>query len=102
MRGGVVALGSLPEPVIELKSARHALETALQMEKEINKSLLALHQVAEDSNDPQFSDFIEGNFLSEQVESMKQLADMLTTLNRVGNDGLGLFLFDKDVGDKHP
>jgi ferritin heavy chain len=82
---------------MEWKSARNALETAFQMEKEINKSLLALHQVAEQQNDPQFCDFLESEFLNEQVESIKKLADMLTQLNRVGNDGLGLFLFDKEL-----
>jgi ferritin heavy chain len=99
-RGGRVALAAVPPPEVEWKSARHALETAMQMEKEVNKSLLALHQVADDHNDPQLSDFLEGHFLEEQVESMKELADMLTQLNRVGNDGLGLHIFDRELSNK--
>ena len=46
MRGGKVSLGSLPEPEVEWKSARNAVEIALQMEKEVNKALLDLHQVS--------------------------------------------------------
>jgi ferritin heavy chain len=45
MRGGKVNLGSVPEPETEWKSARNAVEIALQMEKDVNKSLLELHEV---------------------------------------------------------
>eukprot|EP00158_Paraphelidium_tribonemae_P001428 Partr_v1_DN24397_c0_g2_i2_m31680 putative Stores iron in a soluble, non-toxic, readily available form. Important for iron homeostasis (By similarity) len=99
MRGGKVAIAALTAPDVEWKSARNAVEVALQMEKDINSRLLKLHQVAESQNDSQLCDFIEGEFLGEQVEAMKRLADMLTNLSRVGNDGLGLFLFDKELLD---
>ena len=39
-------------------------------------------------------DFIEGNFLEEQVESIKQFSDFVTNLVRVG-PGLGEYQFDK-------
>ena len=67
------------------------------MEKDVNKALLEVHKLAEEQNDSQLCDFIASVFLKEQVESLKQLADMLTNLSRVGNDGVGLFLFDKDL-----
>jgi ferritin heavy chain len=57
-------------------------------------------QVASAQNDPQLGDFVESEFLEEQVESLKEIADMLTTLARVGNDGLGLHLFDRDLLEK--
>jgi ferritin heavy chain len=43
------------------------MELALCLEKLTNEKLLALHKVAEEANDPQMTDFIEGNFLEEQV-----------------------------------
>lgn len=97
-RGGQVQLAAVREPQLQdWKSARNAVEVALEMERAINVSLLHVHQVAEESQDPQLQDFIENGFLEEQIRSIKELADMLTQLQRVGNDGLGLFLFDKDL-----
>lgn len=51
---------------------------------DVNNSLLKLHKVADGNGDPQMCDFIEGNFLGEQVEAIKKLSDMVTQLNRVG------------------
>ena len=54
-------------------------------------------------------DFLEGNFLKEQVEAAKELADLLTRMERatqyikadgskaVSCDGLGLHLIDKEL-----
>merc|ERR1712013_351408 len=41
------------------------------------------------------SDFID-EFLEDQVASIKSIGDTITKLKRVG-DGLGLFLFDKEM-----
>ena len=42
----------------------------------------------------QMADFIESNFLHEQVEAIRELAGHITNLERVGN-GLGVYQFDK-------
>ena len=39
-------------------------------------------------------DFLEGEFLAEQVKAIKQLSDYATNLKRVGG-GLGEYQFDK-------
>lgn len=44
------------------------------------------------------ADFIEEEFLKEQVESIKQISDYITTLKRVG-PGLGEYMFDKETLD---
>lgn len=41
-------------------------------------------------------DFIEGNFLNEQIESIKILSNYVNTLKRVGG-GLGEYEFDKNL-----
>ena len=61
-----------------------------------------MHKIAGEHNDAQFTDFLEGNYLNEQVEAIKELADHCTTLRRVGA-GLGVYIFDKETlggGDK--
>ncbi|KAI9183951.1 hypothetical protein H9P43_003003 [Blastocladiella emersonii ATCC 22665] len=97
MRGGKVVLQSIVAPEVEWGSAKNAVEFTLNLEKEVNKALLKLHGFADSNSDPQFCDFIEGNFLNEQVEAIKKLSDMLTQLNRVGADGLGLYLWDQEL-----
>lgn len=41
------------------------------------------------------TDFLEGEYLQEQVEAIKKLGDHVTNLKRVGN-GLGEYVFDKE------
>ncbi|KAI8992530.1 ferritin-like superfamily [Pilobolus umbonatus] len=95
-RGGKVILRGLQAPENEWKSAKNAVESALQLEKDVNKSLLNLHKIADGQGDPQMCDFVESHFLNEQVEAIRKLSDMVVQLNRVG-DGLGLHIWDHEL-----
>ena len=97
MRGGRVVFQEVAKPPqTEWSSALEAVETALELEKAINSALLELHKVADARGDPQFCDFLEGNYLKEQVEDIKELADLVTRLRRAG-EGLGVHLIDKEL-----
>ena len=94
-RGGRVVFGAIAAPAKqEFASALEAFETALALEKSVNASLLALHATSDKHNDYQMSDFLEGEYLKEQVEANKELAGYITQLKRVG-EGHGLYHFDK-------
>ena len=60
------------------------------------QSLLGLHKVADEGEDPQLCDFLEGTYLKEQVEDIKELGNLVSKLKRAG-DGLGVHLIDKDL-----
>lgn len=60
------------------------------------QALLDMHKTASDHNDPQMTDFVEGEYLEEQVEAIKALGDLVTKMRRAG-DGLGLHIIDKDL-----
>lgn len=62
----------------------------------IFQNLLKLHSLASNHNDPNFVDFIETEYLQEQVDSMKEIGDHVTNLERVG-EGLGVFMFDRQL-----
>lgn len=96
-RGGSVRFSDISAPTATCKSARDALETALNLEKEVNASLLKLHSIAGDAGDPHLADFIEEEFLEDQVQSLKEISDMIAQLDRCGNEGLGLYLFDQKL-----
>merc|ERR1711879_1138598 len=94
-RGGRVTFKQLSAPKNEWTTALEALEDALVLEKAGNEKLLQMHGIA-DANDPQMTDFIEGYFLNKQVDVIKELADMIANIKRVG-DGLGVYVFDKNM-----
>ena len=73
-----------------------AVEASLELEKTVNQSLLDMHKIASDHNDASFTDFLEGEFLKEQVEAIKEISDLLTRMKRAG-EGLGLHMVDKEL-----
>tara|TARA_Y100001936_G_scaffold74713_1_gene73408 strand:- start:297 stop:800 length:504 start_codon:yes stop_codon:yes gene_type:complete len=87
MRGGVVKIESIKPSKIELglpNDILSAFTKALEMEKEINQHLLDLHKIAE--NDPQFCDYLEGEFLKEQVEAISELSKIISVIERFNGD----------------
>ena len=58
--------------------------------------MLDLHKVAGNHGDAQLTDYIEGEYLKEQVKSIKELADLITKMKRAG-DALGLHIIDKEL-----
>jgi ferritin heavy chain len=100
MRGGRIVLADLKKPEKDdWGTGLEAMQAALALEKSVNQSLLDLHKIGGNCNDANFCDFLEGEYLKEQVESIKELSDYVTNLKRVG-PGLGEYLFDKEtLGD---
>jgi len=96
-RGGRVVFQDISKPnSMEWGTPLEALEAALELEKTVNESLLSMHNVADSKNDPHHCDFLEGTFLTEQVDGIKQLGDLITKVKRVG-DGLGIHVIDKEL-----
>jgi len=97
MRGGRIVLQDIKRPEKQSwSSGLEAMQAALDLEKAVNQSLLDLHALSTSNNDPQFCDFLETEYLAEQVESIKKIADYVTNLKRVGS-GLGEYMFDKET-----
>jgi len=96
-RGGRIVLQSIEKPEAdEWGSGLEAMQMALALEKNVNQMLLDLHKVAQGHNDAHMTDFLEGNYLEEQVQSIKQIAGYVTQLKRVG-PGLGEYTFDHEL-----
>merc|ERR1712080_13155 len=83
-RGGRVVFQDIAKPSsMEWGSPAEAMEAALEFEKTVNQSLLC--------------DFLEAEYLGEQVEGIKNIGDWIVKIKRAG-DGLGLHLMDKEIG----
>ncbi|XP_067407609.1 ferritin heavy chain A-like [Emydura macquarii macquarii] len=97
-RGGRIVLQDIKKPERdEWGNSLEALQYALQLEKTLNQALLDLHKLAMEKNDPHLCDFLESDYLEEQVKAIKQLGDHLTNLKHLGvpQSGMGEYLFDK-------
>jgi len=98
-RGGRIVLQPVAKPTRdEWGSPLEAVSAALELEKTVNKTLLDLHGVSSSRNDPQLCDFLETNFLEEQVKSIRELSGFVTQLRRCGT-GLGEYIFDKELAE---
>jgi ferritin heavy chain len=96
-RGGRIVLQDVQKPSVEeWGTGLNAIQAALDLEKTVNQALLDLHKVANEHGDANMCDFLETHYLTEQVEAIKELADHVTNLKRVG-PGLGEYLYDKET-----
>ncbi|XP_019151170.1 PREDICTED: ferritin-2, chloroplastic-like isoform X2 [Ipomoea nil] len=98
-RGGKVKLQCIVMPLSEFDDAEkgdalYAMELALSLEKLTNEKLLNLHAVADRNNDVHLADYVEGEFLQEQVESIRKISEYVAQLRRVGK-GHGVWHFDQ-------
>jgi len=95
MRGSTVAFKNITEPKIEWGTALEAVEATLELERNVNGALLKMHKTAEYYNDGHLTDFL-APFLREQVEAIKEIADLITKMKRVGGE-LGLQIIDGEL-----
>ncbi|KAF5282030.1 hypothetical protein FQA39_LY00554 [Lamprigera yunnana] len=99
-RGGRIELIDVKAPEDQdWGLASDAMKSALDLEKKVNDSLLKLHSISSGHGDANLCDFLETHFLQEQVDSIKEIADHVTNLKRVG-EGLGVYMFDQRLIDK--
>jgi len=97
MRGGRVVFQNIQKPnTDDWTSALDAVESSLELEKSVHESLLALHRNADEQSDAQLTDFLEGEYLKEQVEAQKEIGDLITKMKRAG-ESVGLHIIDKEL-----
>jgi len=101
MRGGRVVFQDVQKAKTDdWTSAINAVEASLELEKQVHESLLALHKVASTHEDAQLTDFLEGEYLKEQVEAQKEIGDLITKMKRAGGaeaSPLLLHIIDKEL-----
>ncbi|CAF0813346.1 unnamed protein product [Brachionus calyciflorus] len=96
-RGGKTLLDDVVKPgQEEWGNGIDALRTALNLEKQMFTFLTNLHEIGFQKKDRHFTDFVETEFLQEQVDNIKKLGLMVTKSMRAG-PGLGEYLFDKEL-----
>lgn len=81
-RNGTVKRLSVDEsPKNEWSSPREALTDAIKLEKHVYSKIQYIHEVADKRcQDSHLTDFLEGYYFTEQVESIRELQTMLTKI----------------------
>lgn len=98
-RGGRVVLKDVPKPDRdEWDGGLEAMKAALELEKQVNQSIIDLHVLAGEKGDNHMTHYLD-EFLEEQVNGIKEIADYVRRLTRAG-PGLGEHIFDQELAAK--
>jgi len=98
-REGHISLQGITAPPEEFGSLAALLEDALNHERQVTRSIYDLYRLAEEEKDYAAYALLE-EFATEQVEEEKSVTYILESLKRVGEDGTGLFLLDKELAGR--
>ncbi len=98
-RGDRVMLGAFEKPESEFKSVRDVFEQALAHEKKVTASINNIYAVATGVEDYAAKVFLQW-FLDEQVEEEKNAVDILTKLDYIKDNSMGLLMLDKELGGR--
>ncbi|WP_254840407.1 ferritin [Natronomonas marina] len=98
-RDGRVLLDGIEEPPTEWESPAAAFEAAYDHEVEISGMIDDLVELARAENDNATENMLQW-FVAEQVEEEATAADIVDKLRYVGDDGPGLLMIDRELGQR--
>ena len=98
-REGVVDLKEIQSPIPSWDSPLAAFESAYEHEREVTEQIYNLVDMSLEKRDHATNTFLQW-FVTEQVEEEATAVDIVNKLKLVGNDGNGLFLLDRDLGER--
>lgn len=96
-RGGRVVLQAIDQPPIEFESVTSVMQMALEHERKVTAMIDSLYELALDERDYSAHVLLEW-FVDEQVEEEKSVAEVISHLEMVGDDGTGLLILDSRLG----
>lgn len=98
-RGANVVFKTLDGPSGEYTSPLHVFETALNHERSVTESINKLYALVADERDFASQAWLDW-FATEQVEEEKMVGQIVDDLKRIGDDGQGLFVLDRELGSR--
>ena len=98
-RGGQVMLAPIAGPPTEWESPLAVMEATLEHEQKVTGLINALVNLAMEEKDHASTIFLQW-FVSEQVEEEDNVNDVLNKLKLMGGSGGGLFMLDRDLGQR--
>ena len=100
-RNATVELQDLDAPPSSYSSPLEVFESALSHEQKVTAAINDLYDLVAQEKDFASQALLDW-FATEQVEEEKTVGQIIVDLKRIGDDGNGLFLLDKDLGTRTP
>lgn len=100
-RGGHLDLAAIEKPRSTFSSPLEAYQFSLEQEQENTRSINNLYEIALRLNDHATKSHLQW-FLDEQVEEEKSVEEVITTLERIGDDVAGLLYLNDKLGARKP
>ena len=98
-RGGRVIMQTVEQPETEWTSAADVFENVLSHEQKVTGLINDLVNLALDERDHATNIFLQW-FVSEQVEEEATAGEIVDKLKLIGNDANGLFMLDRELGQR--
>ena len=98
-RGGAVILDAIKKPSSNWKSPISVFEAALKQELGVTKDIHKLMDLAVKEKDYKTQNFLQW-FISEQVEEVASIQDIITRLTIAGKNNAALIMLDKQLGER--
>ena len=95
-RRGRVKLGTLTEPPHHWNTPLEALQSAMEHEQKVTKSIHQLVKIAREEGDYATDSFLQW-FVDEQVEEEEVVDDLIQKLTLIGDFSPGLYLLDREL-----
>jgi ferritin len=100
-RGEAPQLMALEQPPAQWDSIHQLFEQVLAHEQKVTANIHRLYQRAGELHDYPAQVFLHW-FIEEQVEEENQARAVLDQLRLVGESGMGLYLLDRQLGERQP
>ena len=100
-RDGEVDLKQIATPRQKWESPLDVFEDGLKREQEVTKEIYDLVDLSLEIRDHATNTFLQW-FVTEQVEEESTASEIIQQLKLVGIDGNGLFLMDRELGQRVP
>ncbi len=95
-RGERVILQAIEQPPVDFASPQEAFARALEHERRVTGLIRNLYQIAVRENELSSLPLLHW-FLEEQIEEEKSVEQILAALRRIGEDGTGLVVMDREL-----
>lgn len=99
LQNGKVNLEAIETPPKEWECNLCVMETALEHEKYISRSILELENIADEEKDKATQNFLD-TFIDEQVEEEASFRHIIKRLNMVGDSQSGWVIVDKELSER--
>lgn len=100
-RDGRVELKGIDAPPTSYGTPQAVFERALENEQKVTQSINDLYELVQKEKDFSTQALLDW-FVTEQVEEEATVSQIVDDLKRVGGHGEGLFLLDKELGQRQP